>query len=903
METDERPNDAECPVVFMDKQYLEARHHEYEPSIAEGMMSAGPDFRNTWLWRHAFECDRSDSSTDEQVLFREQYLLIRARATHLTSQIAAALPEMTVHDISHSDALWDTASVVAEGAMSVNPPEAFVLGASMLLHDAAMSIAAYPRGIDDVKAKIVWKDAIARAALAANESGEDPFDPADPPDAVVRQILPDVLRRLHAEHAEVLAEQSWVSADGRENHIIEDSDLRMFYGPMIGRIAHSHWWPVHKIENEFSEPLGALAGRTTNRIDAVKIACILRVADALHLDSRRAPRFLRAITTPRGVSSLHWKFQERLSRPHIEFDSVVFTSGPPFERSDAEAWWLMYDTINAVDRELREVDLLLQSTGRESLKAIRVKGAGSTAVLSQTVRTRGWCPVETGIQVSDVPQIVKNLGGSRLYGDDPTVALRELIQNAADAVQARRKLQRRPADWGNISVGLPKKGEDFWLIVEDNGVGMSEAVLTGPLLDFGSCFWRSQLATEEFPGLLSAGMDASGRFGIGFFSVFMLGTIVRVYSRRYDKGTDSGRLLEFRSGLGTRPILSFQDLEGVPIEGGTRIEVQLRVNPHKLGGLLRWSRRPNSTISLSELVGMVARSLDVSLTIEDDGETRPVTKPQDWLELTPVDLVRRLNPDARYDPFLGSTKVDPTSELMRPLCGADGTVFGRAYIKPSTYHFQDSTGWVTIAGLRSGRLDNLQGILLGEAVTAARKSGVPIVPQESLSYWASEQGKLICQFVHDEERQAESAEIILECGGEIGNLKIVQLGYDWLSVEEFDEELQNFEELVVEFGGEFEYDEDSDDVHPRDFRRDFELSDDVAIVFKYSGAILNTGSTTWPNTLTGQPKPNESRIGELIRERIERVWGADYGERVEHRVVGTVGSEEITREVTVFYAT
>ena len=48
-------------------------------------------------------------------------------------------------------------------------------------------------------------------------------------------------------------------------------------------------------------------------------------------------------------------------------------------------------------------------------------------------------------------------------------------------------------------------------------MGMSEQVLTGPLLDFGNSFWGSTLASQEFPGLIASGMKAAGRFGIGFF--------------------------------------------------------------------------------------------------------------------------------------------------------------------------------------------------------------------------------------------------------------------------------------------------------------------------------------------------------------------------------------------------
>lgn len=861
------------------------------------MTVSGPDFRQTWLWRQAFQTPRSDSTTEEQEFFRTQYLSIRERVAQLVSRISVDLPGMTVHDISHLDALWDTASSVAEGAVNVNPAEAFVLGGSILLHDAAMSLAAYPGGLAEVCSTVAWKDAIARLALASEESVCEEFDVENPPTEIVQRVVPDVLRRLHAERAEELAEQAWRTADGSQVYLVEDSELRRFYGPTIGQIAHSHWWSVQKLEQEFSEDLGALANRTLNRVDRVKLACLLRVADALHLDSRRAPRFLRAITNPSGVSALHWSFQERLARLHIELDAVVFTTGQPFGREDAEAWWLAYDTLNAVDRELRDVDLLLQGRGREVLKARRVKGAGSPEILARSVQTRGWRPVDARLQVSDVPRIVENLGGSKLYGNDPTVALRELIQNAADAVQARRKYQKRPADWGLITVGLLPEGDRMWLVVEDNGIGMSEQVLTGPLLDFGTSFWRSPLAMEEFPGLMAAGMHAIGRFGIGFFSVFMLGPIIRVYSRRCDKGQDSGRLLEFRGGTSSRPILSPVSGEPVPIDGGTRVEVLLKDNPHQAGGLLHINSFTKQTMSLGALVGAVAPNLDVAIATMVPEGAQPVARPGDWLKISDLDLVHRLNPT------LDRSKEDTPKadrELMQPIQDASGQVFGRAFISPSRYSFFREGGWVTISGLRAARLQNVEGVLLGEAVTAARDSAQPIAPKEALAQWASRQAELIVASVKDEERQARSAEVVLDCGGDIGALKIIRWGSDWLTAGEFEGRLRSCTELTISFDGEFEYDENQDDVHPKEFREDFKISDDVALVLKHDGSIMRVGNNSWPRSVTGKPKWSDSNAAAHAREVVRRVWGENLQEDEEERVVGKVNYSEITRHVTVF---
>jgi len=96
---------------------------------------------------------------------------------------------------------------------------------------------------------------------------------------------------------------------------------------------------------------------------------------------------------------------------------------------------------------------------------------------------------------------------------------------------------------------------------------MSTVVLTGPLIDFGNSFWKSSLAIQEFPGLASAGMKARGKYGIGFFSVFMLGDHVRVVTRRFDRDLRSAKILEFRNGLGSRPNLMEAAPEEVPPTG------------------------------------------------------------------------------------------------------------------------------------------------------------------------------------------------------------------------------------------------------------------------------------------------------------------------------------------------
>lgn len=208
-----------------------------------------------------------------------------------------------------------------------------------------------------------------------------------------------------------------------------------------------------------------------------------------------------------------------------------------------------------IDRELRDVDSLLADKSLQRFAARRVAGINSPERLVSYIPTDGWLPVNAQIQVSDVPKLIKSIGGQELYGADSTIPLRELIQNAADAVRARRIIEERGNEWGEIAVRLGVDDCGNWLEVEDNGVGMSMEVLIRYLLDFGLSYWGSNQMMADFPGLLASGMKPTGKYGIGFYSVFMLGESVRVRTRRADAAQSQTLILEFNTGLSTRPIL------------------------------------------------------------------------------------------------------------------------------------------------------------------------------------------------------------------------------------------------------------------------------------------------------------------------------------------------------------
>ena len=56
---------------------------------------------------------------------RSTFLRFRERVAHLASAIHRQLPELTVHDITHLDALWEMGDLVVGQETFLNPAEAF----------------------------------------------------------------------------------------------------------------------------------------------------------------------------------------------------------------------------------------------------------------------------------------------------------------------------------------------------------------------------------------------------------------------------------------------------------------------------------------------------------------------------------------------------------------------------------------------------------------------------------------------------------------------------------------------------------------------------------------------------------------------------------------------------------
>ncbi|EPB6159904.1 HSP90 family protein [Listeria monocytogenes] len=150
---------------------------------------------------------------------------------------------------------------------------------------------------------------------------------------------------------------------------------------------------------------------------------------------------------------------------------------------------------------------------------------------------------------------------NHLY-DEKDVYIRELLQNATDAIRARKKIDSTLE--GKIHSSLTGDNNEKTLIVEDNGIGLTEDEVHA----FLATIANSSKGEKNFDG--ESSNDFIGRFGIGLLSCFIVSDeIVMISTSQKDGGTTEWR----GKADGT---YSVRKIETDTREPGTQVYLRLR---------------------------------------------------------------------------------------------------------------------------------------------------------------------------------------------------------------------------------------------------------------------------------------------------------------------------------------
>ena len=255
---------------------------------------------------------------------------------------------------------------------------------------------------------------------------------------------------------------------------------------------------------------------------------MLRLADILDFDSSRAPQAVyddsgfHGHGQDRSAAYSKEEWEKHMSSHGFRFELVEDRSYPyelPYGATcpNMQIEQAVNTYLDWVDRELSAC-LNMLSYCREKWRSL---------VLPRKVRRE----IEPTDYVSgqfrftlDQNKVLDLLVGDNLY-QDPGVFVRELVQNAIDAVRTRQKMDRRlPASWKpqiNIRCWMDEEGY-HWFRIEDNGTGMNREIVEKYFLKVGSSYYASDdFRRDKYRNEVEPGYQPISRFGIGILSCFM----------------------------------------------------------------------------------------------------------------------------------------------------------------------------------------------------------------------------------------------------------------------------------------------------------------------------------------------------------------------------------------------
>ncbi|TNJ40038.1 hypothetical protein FGF66_01720 [Chlorobaculum thiosulfatiphilum] len=405
-----------------------------------------------------------------------------------------------------------------------------------------------------------------------------------------RLIVGEFIRRHHARLAHEIAIYGFPglevgSGEGHFPAMGAKGDSLNLLADLIGLTARSHGMNL-RVCKAYLDDSPRYAGMPKPMgTAALYPMALLRVADYFQINRQRAPAVLLQLRNPQSpVSVQEWK--KHLAVQHI---------GPT------------NDPRGKMVKVSSDLSLPLYLQLRELLSGLQAEMDHSTAVLDEAYSAQSalgldrlnlairrvdsnlqspafrdalsYVPDKTGFAAD--PNLLTLLV-EPLYGKEPGVGVRELMQNAIDAVcelDAWRKVHDVPIESldlpeqeGDVMIDFIKRDDGSWFLrVQDRGIGMTSDTIQNYFLRAGASFRRSSEWSKEFvddegkPRIARA-----GRFGIGVFAVFLLGLSFKMWTRHVGADKRMGYMVEASE---ASQLIEIQRRNDLPV--GTTIEVEI----------------------------------------------------------------------------------------------------------------------------------------------------------------------------------------------------------------------------------------------------------------------------------------------------------------------------------------
>ena len=325
-----------------------------------------------------------------------------------------------------------------------------------------------------------------------------------------------------------------------------------------------------------SQPYGPTRDETANLQYA---AILLRTADLLHITRDRTPSIVFRVLSPADpLSQIEWAKQMavRSVRSQIARDREG-NADPDLPRSTIEvhAHFTNENGFFGLTSYLDYAEKQLKQSYAWALLAQKKHAAPHQFpwrnIDQNQIETAGFLRQQFEFTF-DQPRILDLLTGHTLY-NDTGVVLRELLQNAIDAVRLQHSDGSRIPGSKGGRVEVHWRSQERSLTVTDNGTGMNQDIIENHLLKVGASRYQDPTFRDRHPDFTPI-----SRFGIGILTAFMVSDDVEIVTCHPED--THARRLSLRSVHG-RYLIRLLDKNSDPLAQklsphGTQVQLRLR---------------------------------------------------------------------------------------------------------------------------------------------------------------------------------------------------------------------------------------------------------------------------------------------------------------------------------------
>ncbi|WP_295396625.1 hypothetical protein [uncultured Thiodictyon sp.] len=350
-------------------------------------------------------------------------------------------------------------------------------------------------------------------------------------------------------------------------------------------ICKSHHVGFDELDHPRFDPIMVGAGHV---VHLRYLASVLRLADVLENDPERTPEVVLRQRDVDSSSLIYWRKDHDITTTKIG-DQYRLEAHP----RSALIHKATRDTAAMIEAELLVCRRLANETDFSRLRGSSTEMPhrwNLSATLTQRIEPLdGAYEYIDGSFRPDVRRVLRLLAGVELYGD-PMAAVRELLQNAFDAVR-ERIARERLSDPGNpdlpdmlgklysVQLHLERGTDGDWLVCKDRGAGMSKSIIRDHFLVSGAVKRADLLQLARRCEQADFRLERTARFGIGVLSFFMVADRLHIRTRRC-QSAQSGEANGWR--FETDGLSGFGELKRDPdcLEG---TEVRLLLKPEVIG--------------------------------------------------------------------------------------------------------------------------------------------------------------------------------------------------------------------------------------------------------------------------------------------------------------------------------